>query len=216
VKRITGSRSGLTLVEVMLACALLTVALGSLTLLGTRSADALGTAGIQGELDARLRRTMARIGDELLSSGLGVVTPAATKPAGSDTLTYRKSEGAVNGAIHWGATQRLEFEYEQGELDDGLDNNGNGLVDEGVVSWTVNAGQPGELPVILCHDVREYAAGETPNNVDDNGNGLVDERGFSFERIDGTTLRARLTLERLDSRRRLLSRTLETTLQPRN
>jgi len=208
-------RTGLTLGEVTIVCALLAVALGSLTLFGSRSVDTLGSGAIQGELDARLRRTVSRIGDELLSSGLGVITPDAAAPAGADTLTYRRSDGVVNGTIRWGAPHRLAFEYERGEIDDGLDNNGNGLVDEGVVAFTVDVGQPGELGVILCHDVAEYAPGETDDDADDNGNGVVDERGFSFERVDGA-LRVRLTLARLDPQGRPISRTLETMLQPRN
>jgi len=207
--------SGFTLTELVLAGAILAVTLGALTLFTTRSADALGQGALQGEVDARLRRTLARVTDELLPSGAAVLTPAAVKPAGSTTLTYRRSEGAVNGTIRWGAPQRLAFAYETGEIDDGLDNNRNGLVDEGVVVWTRDVGSPDEVSVILCHDVSEFAEGEVENDADDDGDGLVDERGFSFERTS-SHVHVHLTLARLDAQRRLLTRALEVTLQPRN
>jgi len=215
VKPRTRHTAGFTLTELVLAGAILAVSLGALTLFTSRSADALGTGALQAELDARLRRTLARVTDELLPSGAAVLSPPATAPAGSSTLTYRRSEGAVNGAIHWGAPQRLAFAYETGELDDDLDNNRNGLVDEGVVTWTRDVGSADEVSVILCHDVAEYAAGEVENDVDDDGDGLVDERGFSFERTS-SHVRVHLTLARLDAQRRPLTRTLEVTLQPRN
>lgn len=206
-------RAAFTLLEIVLATAILTVALGSLALFGGRSADAIGTGTAHSDLDTQLRRTLARMGDELLSSGLGTLTPIA--PAGADALIFRRSEGVVNGAIRWSAPQRLAFAYELGEIDDGLDNNGNGLIDEGVVLWTRDLGQPGEQTVVLCHGVSKLGLGELDNGLDDDGDGLVDERGLTFERV-GRTLRVGLTLERRDSKQSVLRRSLETVLQPRN
>jgi hypothetical protein len=206
---------GYTLVELAMAAAILTVALGSLALVGKSSAGALGQGTSQAELDAHLRRTVARIGEELLPSGLAVITPAAQAPDGSAELTYRKSGGPANGRNTWGPARRFAFVYEKGELDDGLDNNGNGLVDEGVVEWTIDVGTPGEQKVILCHGVRELDLREEDNDLDDDGDGLVDERGFAFQR-SGNVLRLSLALERLDAERRSITRGLETTVQPRN
>ena len=85
--------------------------------------------------------------------------------------------------------QRFEFVYDPDEVDDGQDNNGNGLIDEGRIVWTRNVGAPDERSVVLCHQVREYLEGEVPNGLDDNGNGLVDEKGLSFERNGETAPR---------------------------
>lgn len=206
---------GYTLVELAIAAALLTVALGSLALMGTSSAGALSEGASQADLDAHLRRTVARIGEELLPSGLAVVLPAAFPPRGCSDLAYRKSGGPVNGRNTWAETRRFAFAYERGEIDDGLDNNQNGLVDEGVVEWTIGAGLPGEQTVTLCHGVRELDWREEDNDLDDDGDGLVDERGFAFQR-SGSVLRVSLTLERFDAQRRSIVRSLETTVQPRN
>ena len=207
--------SGYTLVELAMVAVILSIALGSLALFGGRSAGALSEGTSQAEMDGQLRRTIARIGEELLPSGLAVITPAAAAPAGAAELAYRRSAGAVNGANTWGAPRRIAFAYEMGELDDGLDNNENGLADEGVVELTIDVGLPGEQTVILCHGVRELDGDEQENGLDDDGDGLVDERGLAFQRT-GNVLRLELTLERLDAERRTIVRDLETTVQPRN
>ena len=211
----SSKRAGFTLIEMAVVAAVLALALGSLALFGRRSALALRSGATQSDLDSRLQNTLVRISKELLPSGFRVITPTVTPPEGASAIEYRKSAGAVNGTLEWGERNRIAFEYETGELDDGLDNNDNGFVDEGVVLWTLDVGQPGELRTVLCHGVREHARGETPNGEDDNGNGLLDERGLSFER-SGEGLRVRLTIEDRDPEGRVLTRALETEIQPRN
>lgn len=121
---------------------------------------------------------------------------------------------ASTGRITWSAT-RVEFRLEPGEVDDGLDNDGNGLVDEGELVLVRDAGGADELEIVLANGVREHLEGELPNGVDDNDNGLVDERGITFERV-GSDLRIRLTLETTGRDGRILTRTLETTAWSRN
>jgi len=206
---------GYTLVELCVAAVLLVVALGSLTLFSDRSSDALGASSAQSDLDTRLRRTLMRVAEELLPSGFSVITPAASAPDGASTLDFRRSNGPVNGKNSWGPRMRFAFVYDAGELDDGLDNDHDGLVDEGVVQWTRGVGTADEQTVVLCRGVSEYGAGESPNGLDDDGDGLVDEHGFVFERV-GDVLRIHLTLARPEPDGHVLTRTLETSLQPRN
>jgi hypothetical protein len=104
---------------------------------------------------------------------------------------------------------------EDGELDDGVDNNGNGLVDERKLLMTrePEGGEP--LTSALAHGVRELAEGETANGLDDNGNGLKDEAGLSFERKNGRLI-VRLSLEQRDGEGHLLVRSLQTSVRLRN
>jgi hypothetical protein len=212
---IRSRRSGYTLLELVMAAVILTVMMGSLAMLSGSSAGALSEGTSQAELDSQLRRTMARISDELLPSGLSVITPAAQAPEGATEVNYKRSGGPVNGRNSWVDPRRFAFAYETGEIDDGVDNNGNGLVDEGVVTWTLDAGLASERTVVLCHGVRELDAREEQNGVDDDGDGLVDERGFAVQRAVNV-LRLGLTLERLDAQGHPIARSLETTVQPRN
>jgi len=198
----------------MIVTVLMTIVFGALVLFGNRGASALGTGSVQSALDTQARRTVARMGDELLPSGFTVITPSLDPP-GASSLTYRRSEGVVGGRIRWGEPLRLEFAYETGEIDDGLDNNGNGLIDEGVVRWTRDVGTPDEQSVILCHGVAELGEGELANGLDDDGDGMIDEPGLLFER-QGDLVKVSLTLVRVDERQSRLTSTLETWMQPRN
>jgi hypothetical protein len=209
---VSSRAAGYTMLELAIVALLIAMMLGSLALFGGRSSDAMSASAAQSDLDANLRRTVMRITEELLPSGFGVITVDA---GDGDTIAFRKSDGVASGAIRWTTDQRLAFVHEPGELDDGLDNDGDGLVDEGVVVLTRNVGQTDEQSVVLCRGVRELGPGEAANGVDDDGDGLVDEHGLVLQQV-GAALRVSLTLERLDGEGRVLTRTLETTIQPRN
>ena len=127
-------------------------------------------------------------------------------PYWEESLTLdRLSSVDSDGGLGW-ETIRLEFQYDEGESDNGADDNGNGLVDEGRVVLTRAVGTAEENSVVLCRSVREYLEGEEPNGSDDNGNGLVDEKGFCFT-LDGDLLMVRLTIERLNADKHLVSET---------
>ncbi len=213
MRRARERRAGYTLLELLLVAVVLSIVLGSLALFGRQSTVALRTNTAQSDLESRLQNTLVRITRELLPSGFAVIAPAAAQ--GVPQLDYRKSDGVVNGTLVWGEPHRIGFEHEAGEPDDGLDNDGDGFVDEGVVVWTIDPGQPGEIRAILCHGVRELASGETANGQDDNGNGLVDEPGLSFEQ-QGERMIVRLALEGRDPEGRTLVHALEAEVQPRN
>lgn len=208
-------RAGYTLVELALVATILTVALGSLTLFSRNTTSAINSGASQAELDAELRRTLHRITEELLPSGMAVIAPQPMPVEGGTAITYRRSEGQVNGRIRWGNPRRLAFVLEPGEVNDGLDNNGNGLVDEGMVQLTLDEGLQTQQTVTLCHGVRKLGRREEDNDQDDDEDGLVDEPGLAF-RLDGNVLRLSLTLERLDPQRHPVAQTLETVVQPRN
>jgi len=96
-----------------------------------------------------------------------------------------------------------------------LDNNGNGLVDEGRLVLRRNPGAASEQVTVLLTGVAEFLEGEIGGNlIDDNGNGLVDEPGFCL--VVGGQITAHLTLLRPGPDGRVLARTMETSVAPRN
>ena len=130
-------------------------------------------------------------------------------------MTYHVPVGFAGGIILWGPDTQIVLEYDPNELDDGIDNDGDGLVDEGQVVWIENPGVPGERRVVLCRGVPEDLEGEIQNLLDDNGNGLIDERGFSLD-VQGQVLTMRLTLQALDPAGRLLTKTVQSSVRIRN
>ena len=117
--------------------------------------------------------------------------------------------------MQWSVPRALAFEYEPGEQDDGIDNDGDGLVDEGLLAWTANPAQPDEQRVILAHDLCEFLVGEDFNGADDNANGLTDEHGLSFS-IAGDILTIRVSVQGLGPTQNLITKSAETSVFLRN
>jgi len=207
------SRRGFTALEITIDVTIMSVFLTALALFGSSSSGFMASKTEQSDVESRVRRIIIKMTQELMPTGLGALGPDPLPQLG-DRLEYRKSIGVTNGVRVWGDSHRLEFRYEQGEVDDGLDNNGNGLVDEGVVLWTRSIDGV-EQGVVWCHGVRECLEGEEDNGVDDNGNGFVDESGLSFEVLEDRIV-VRLTVERASAEGMPYVQTLSTSIQPRN
>lgn len=210
-------KNGFTLMEVMIAVAIagtLFAAVFSLLGSGTDTYE-LGTS--MAELESEARRVVERIADEVMSTGVAKLNPSPIPPLGSFTLTFQKCTGydLATYSTLWGTQTKIEFQYDPSDPNEGQDNNHNGVVDEGVIVCTYNVGLPTQQVVDLGRNVREYLEGETFNGLDDNGNGLNDERGLSFELV-GETLTIRLTLERLDPKGQVMTRTVSTSVKLRN
>jgi hypothetical protein len=210
-----GARHGFTTIELMVTCVIMGIVISSVALLGLSNQRAYQSGTASADLEVDMRRTLDYLVQELMRSGASVLLPDPAEGVGGSDVTYSQAIGVAGGATVWSTPFRVRQEYEEGEVDDGLDNNGNGLADEGRLVWTRDVGEPGEHTRVLCHRVREYQAGEEPNLADDNGNGLEDERGFCLERV-GDALVIRLSLESSVPDAGLQTRTLSTSVKLRN
>ena len=205
-----GRAAGFSLVEIMFVLVILGVVLISIAFVSEANARAYGTGAVRAHLEDQAVATVERLAVELSIAGRDTLAPDPAAPVGADSINYLQATGMNGNEVVWSELRRLSFEYEIGELDDGLDNNGNGLVDEGCVVLTEDVGGPNERRHVLTHWVSEYG-----NGLDDNANGLSDEHGFVVERV-GETLILRLTLQRPDAGPRLLTRTVRTSTRMRN
>ncbi len=210
-------RAGLTVVEVVIAMTVLALVLAMVGLATLSGQEAYKTGVNAAHLENMTRRTLDRIADELMEAGQGSIGMQALQPLGSAALTYRTNEGYAAGNNVWSTDTTIQFQYAPGEVDDGVDNDGNGLIDDGVVVLIRDSGGPDQQTVVLTRWVAEFLQGETPNGADDNGNGLQDEQGLSFEYDPGQrTLTIRLTLQRPDAEGRIATRTMQTSVRVRN
>ncbi len=213
-------RAGLSLLEALFAVALATVFLGGLAHAMQRGLALVRENTTAGDVNARTGRAIRRIVKEILPTDAGAFVPDLLPPQvgpnlGSSVVTYSCPVGFANGAVQWTPPRTIQWEIAPGELDNGLDDDGDGRVDEGSAVLVRNVGQADEQRVVLVNDVREYFEGETPNGQDDNGNGLVDERGLCFDRA-GDVVNVRLTLERTGPDGRAVARSQQTSLTTRN
>lgn len=209
-----GARGGFTLVELSVALVLLSVIGGMFFLTTESTSNATRTGVAVAELDARAQRVLERVCESLKSSSADLVTPQAVAPFYGTQLDFKRGLGAdEDGEILWGPLERFELQYD--EADNDLDDDGDGLVDEGRLVWIENPGAAGERRAVLCEGVREYLAGETFDGNDQNGNGLIDERGFALD-FDGKRVTVRLTLMARDGQGHPLASTVQRSVAFRN
>jgi type II secretory pathway pseudopilin PulG len=207
--------AGFTLVELAVSMTLMAALLGTAALLAQTSLDLFRLRSAEEALALRAEGMALVIAHDLAGAARAQLLPPPLAPYGTSNLAYRSVRGYAGGAVVLGASERFAFEYENGELDDGLDNNGNGLVDEGVVIWTSDDGAGDVQRVVRCHGVVELAPGELPNGLDDDGDGLRDEGGLSFE-LQGDLLTVSLSLQERGPGGRLLSKSARTSIHLRN
>lgn len=211
----TARRAGFTLIELSIASLVLIVVLGAMVTALTSGTAVYQEGSDVATVDANAQRLLDRIADELRDADLSSVTPAALAPFGSNTLTFARGRGYAAGALVTGPTEILRSVLDSGELDNGVDDNGNGLIDEQRVELVPDIAVPGRA-IVLGRFVREYAAGELANGNDDNGDGLRDERGLCFLSDGAATVTVRLTMERPTRGGRTVLRTLQTAVRIRN
>lgn len=215
MKRRSTIRAGFSLVELVIAVTLFAMLMASVVLVARSSDRAYRTGATVAHMEAQVAMAVQRIVSELSSAGIDTFAALPAPGVATDQLQYLNAVDFDGAQVLWSAPRRLALELEPGELDDGLDNNGNGLVDERCVVLTENLGLLNERRLVLTRWVPELAEGELANGADDDGNGLVDEPGFSVERI-GETLIVRLSLQKRDSEGRLLNRSASTSTRIRN
>jgi hypothetical protein len=209
------ARSGFTLYEVAITVGLLGVVFAATGLVSRSTSDLANWSGEKGRTETRAKRTLDRVVEELAMAGRGMLDPDPAAPGWTEDLEFQCATGVAGGVAVWGPLTGLLWEREPAELDDGQDNDGDGLVDEGRVVLVSNVGMGNERRVVLCNGVAEFAEGETAAVGDENGNGFEDERGFSMQR-DGELLTVLLSLQEQVESGQVLTASVRTSIRLRN
>ncbi len=209
------ARAGLTMLEVAVSGALMGGVFLVIGLSLQSAYSSYGMADAVSQLDQKAHRALESIVRDIYDAGAGSVG-GPTGINGSNTIAFRRPGGydAATGII-WGPETRISWQLDADEDDDGIDNDGDGLIDEGEVVWTLDVDGASERSATRVRGVAEFLEGEQLNFVDDNGNGLVDEAGLVFE-WDETVLTVRLTLEAVGPKGVQLTRTVQTAIRLRN
>ena len=184
-------------------------------LVSRSTSDLANWSGEKTRTEARARRTLDRVVEELSMAGIDTLFPNPVAPNWSEDFVYQCVTGVGGGVALWGTPTGLLWEREPAELDDGQDNDGDGLIDEARVVLVRNSGLANEQRTVLCSGVAEFAQGESAAVGDENGNGLQDERGFSVQR-DGELLTLFLTLQEQVEPGQVLTTSVRTSLRLRN
>jgi len=210
------SARGFTVVEILIAILMLAVMLAALGIVSLTGRNAYEQATVANKLESSGSRALARACDELTTISGTQMNPVPNGNAGSPVLDFVQAVGFAAGNPIWGPNMRVGLEYETGEVDDGVDNDQDGLIDEGQLVLTRDVATANPKRVVLVRGISEWATNEVPNNnVDDNANGVTDERGFNMQMI-GDVVSLRLWLQAVDSDNQVVTREFLSSVRLRN
>jgi hypothetical protein len=191
----------------MVATAIL-VAIAGLVMGSVDSAGRVGrVAAYRAGLRMQARVAVERLARLLRDSGPSSISfpgGGGSAPLGASSISFCRATGwrVTQSAVVWSAPYAVAWVPAAGEVDgDGIDNEGDGLIDDGVIQVTEPdaAGNPHTYTVATgCPKLAQgegQDVGLSANGVDDNGNGLIDECGLSFD-LAGSVLTIRISLAR--------------------
>lgn len=208
----TRRKAGFTLIEVAIAASILALLLASVGTFQAISQKASRTMVVRSDLERRADRALQTITRALRGAGVHTLIPDPTSAFGSDTITFQTPTGVSGaGVVSFSAPSRIALALDTGEADNGVDDDGDGRVDERALVITRDVGLASQTATTTCHGIGEWLEGETSNGLDDNGNGVIDERGFNVRRV-GDLLYVRLTLESRTEDGQVLRCTTDTAL----
>lgn len=207
-------QAGVSVIDVLLGASVMIAALSGLMAFLQSSIAGSRTVSERSVLARRANDFVRRIADELSMADDASLTPAAA-PLGASLLDFRVPQSVAAVGVTWQNATRVEWQVDPNDPADGVDNDDDGVIDEGIVMLRRNVGLAGEQATILATNVLPLLEDETVNNLDDNGNGLVDETGLSFAIDANGMVTIRVTLFS-QSANGLLLRTAEAAVSPRN
>jgi len=192
------STAGLSLLELLLAAALLAILLQKGISLMQQTARQTNEESAAVLLEERAQLVLERIARAVMGSDRDTLIPDHAEPLSTDDIEYRIHLGVQDGEVVWSDPEAIGLED--------VDNS---------VFWMRMPEDAPEQRVTWTNLVRPFLEGELPNGMDDNGNGLIDEKGLSFT-VDRNAVTIRLSLDRLTSDGRQITSTVETTVTCRN
>jgi len=139
---------GFTLLETLIVSVCLAVILLGIGAMMTTSRTSFSQGATQTDIQNQIRWAIGKVAQEMKQA---VDTTISVQGGTNPTLTFQKNVGWNGAAVQLGGITTFQFQYTPGEVNDGLDNNSNGLIDEGMLVRT-EAGMPN---TIITEWVRE-------------------------------------------------------------
>lgn len=192
-------QSGFTLIELMIALALLTILVVKLTMVVDQASKTHRRESLAMALEDQASLVLDRVSFAIIGSDADTLIPEPEAPFFTPEIEYQVSLGVEDGEVVWSDPETI-----------GLDAD-----DPALLYWGKNKDALDERVVVWCRTVAEFMKDEILNGVDDNLNGITDETGLSFV-VDGDSVTIRLTLERLNKEGDPVRISKETTVTCRN
>ncbi len=192
LKRPAGRRLGAALLQIAVAAGIAVIGLGIAGAALSRAQTTSSDSARRTSLDRRRAQGIDAVIEALQDAGASSIATDLSASAAASALTFRTKIGFSGDAPTYSETTTIEWVIDTRETDNGRDDDGDELVDEGFVRMTIGTGGTARS-VVLVRDVCRRLEGETANTRDDNGNGVADERGLLFLR-SGNRIRVWLSV----------------------
>ncbi|HVS17392.1 MAG TPA: hypothetical protein VMT18_02240 [Planctomycetota bacterium] len=166
IRRARPPRAAYTLLEVVISIGLVALVVTNIVLALDSSTKAYEVGSTRIEVEDQARRTLDRIALAVMGSSREGLAPGQEYPLDTDSLTYQLHLGYQNGVAVWSDPERIAREEQQAQIawsknpgnadeqrvvwtkwvretmdgeipGNGLDDNGNGLIDEKGLSFTI-------------------------------------------------------------------------------
>ncbi len=199
-KKAAGGQSGFSLMEVLIASAILSILIMATIATMSIAQEMFDTGTAVADGEAIARRALDDISYELYSSSITTLSPA--NPNASTYIRFQKNIDFVAGVIVWSDPIQIEWVMDPKEIDNGLDDDGDGLIDEGYIRIWEDAVPTGMTP---------GAEDSTPITIARS----IAENGLEFD-LTGTRLDVLVTSQKLDARRNVINSEATTTIALRN
>ena len=184
-RHLNSARGGFSLIEVLISITILAILLTSVTQVGSQTSAAYDTSAARLERELEAQRALENIVAALTAASSSTFVPDPVGELGTDDLTYRTIESMAGAVTTWSDDNRIVLQLEPGELDNGVDDDLDGLTDERQVVLILEEGQANQRARVLIKGVAEVGVGAGMNLADDDGDGVVDESGFCIRRENG-------------------------------
>lgn len=205
---IRSSRSGFTLLEMVVAVGLLALVLNNVYSVLGGTTHALTKRNVEFEANAQTQRALERIAMAVVGAHSETLVPTNASPGSVANINYQEFLGT--GDVDADGDGKNDFVFSD-PMRIGATAEGSGDV-----SWFQNPDTEFETHVVWVKNVPSVAVGEiAANGVDDNSNGLIDETGLAFVK-DGKSVRIALSLRISDGKGGFLERQAQTTVTCRN
>lgn len=173
------TRAGFSLLELLIALGVAALIFANVGLVMRSGSTSRERESVRGDLDVQIDRTLDRIALTLMSANAQSLDPSAPSPSFQSSLEYMQNLGVQNGVVVLGDPERIELtvndgqvqwkqrpgeldermvvwtrwvaSYLDGELANGIDDNGNGLIDETGLAFVISGTQ---VEILLCLERR--------------------------------------------------------------
>lgn len=191
-------RAGFTLIEAVIALALIGLVVTKLTLVMEEARRAHQEESVALALQDQAMILLDKIAYAVVGASRQRLEPEQPAPLSSAEIRFQVSLGVEDGEPVWSDPEIIGLAEGSGQL-----------------YWGQNVGAAEERIVVWANTVSQMLEDELLNGADDNGNDLADELGLAFV-VDDKSVVIRLTLENVREDGERLQVTRETTVTCRN